>query len=125
MVIALGALRGGDHAGVYRDVAAVRRETLGLACLKVIVECVLLSEAEKVTACRIAIDAGADFVKTSTGFAGGGATLEDVRLLRETVGPEIGVKAAGGIRDRATAEAMLAAGANRIGTSSGVAIVTG
>jgi deoxyribose-phosphate aldolase len=92
--------------------------------LKVIIECTLLSDQEKDLACRLCVDAGADFVKTSTGFAGG-ATVADVQRLRRTVGGAIGVKAAGGIRDRATAEAMLAAGANRLGTSSGVAIVTG
>ncbi len=124
MVLPLGALKGGRHDAVFRDVAAVRRETMGLAVLKVILECTLLSDAEKELAARISVDAGADFVKTSTGFAGGGATLDDVRLLRRTVGGEAGVKAAGGIRDRATAEAMLAAGANRLGTSSGVVIVT-
>jgi len=122
-VIPIGALKGGQHAAVFRDIAAVRRETMGLAVLKVIIECVLLSDAEKTLAARICHDAGADFVKTSTGFAGGGATEDDVRLLRQTVGGTMGVKAAGGIRDRATAEAMLAAGANRLGTSSGVAII--
>lgn len=124
MVLPLGALKAGDTAAVYRDVAAVRRETLGLALLKVIIECALLDDAEKTLACRIAADAGADFVKTSTGFAGG-ATVADVQLMRRAVGGAIGVKASGGIRDRAAAEAMLAAGANRLGTSSGVAIVTG
>ncbi len=77
------------------------------------------------TACRLCVDAGAAFVKTSTGFSKGGATIEDVRLIRQTVGPRFGVKAAGGIRDLATAQAMIEAGANRLGTSAGVAIVTG
>ncbi len=125
MVLPLGALKGGRTDAVFRDVAAVRRETMGLAILKVILECTLLTDAEKTLAARICVDAGADFVKTSTGFAGGGATEHDVRLLRQTVGGAAGVKAAGGIRDRATAEAMLAAGANRLGTSSGVALVSG
>jgi len=124
MVLSLGALKGGETATVFRDIAAVRRETMGLAVLKVIIECTLLSDQEKDLACRLCVDAGADFVKTSTGFAGG-ATVADVQRLRRTVGGAIGVKAAGGIRDRATAEAMLAAGANRLGTSSGVEIVTG
>jgi len=125
MVIPIGALKGGAHAAVFRDVAAVRRETMGLALLKVIIECALLDDAQKELACRIAADAGADFVKTSTGFAGGGATVADIELMRRVVGGRLGVKASGGIRDRATAEAMLAVGANRLGTSSGVAIVTG
>lgn len=125
MVIPIGALRGGAHGAVFRDVAAVRRETMGLALLKVIIECALLDDVQKELACRIAADAGADFVKTSTGFAGGGATVADIELMRRVVGGRLGVKASGGIRDRATAEAMLAAGANRLGTSSGVAIVTG
>jgi deoxyribose-phosphate aldolase len=125
MVIPIGALKGGSHAAVFRDIAAVRRETMGLALLKVIIECALLDDGQKELACRIAADAGADFVKTSTGFAGGGATVADVELMRRVVGGRLGVKASGGIRDRATAEAMLAAGANRLGTSSGVAIVAG
>lgn len=125
MVIPIGALRAGDHASVFRDVAAVRRESMGLALLKVIIECTLLTDEQKALACRISADAGADFVETSTGFFGGGATLEDVTLMRRTVGDQLGVQAAGGIRDRAIAEAMLAAGANRLGTSSGVAIVKG
>jgi deoxyribose-phosphate aldolase len=125
MVLPVGALKGGRHDAVFRDVAAVRRETMGVAVLKVILECVLLTPQEMELAARICADAGADFVKTSTGFAGGGATVEDVRRLRQVVGGTVGVKASGGIRDRAAAEAMLAAGANRLGTSSGVAIVSG
>jgi deoxyribose-phosphate aldolase len=92
--------------------------------LKIILETALLTDAEKVRACEIACRAGTDFVKTSTGFAAGGATVADVALLRKTVGRQVGVKASGGIKDRATAKAMLAAGANRIGASAGVAIVT-
>ncbi len=125
MVLPIGALKSSAYESVFRDIAAVRRESMGVALLKVIIECVLLTDAEKEQACRICVDAGADFVKTSTGFAGGGATVHDVQLMRQTVGGACGVKAAGGIRDRATAEAMLAAGANRLGTSAGVAIVTG
>jgi len=93
--------------------------------LKLILECCNLTKAEIVRGCRIAQRVGFDFVKTSTGFAAGGATVDDVRLMRRTVGPDMGVKAAGGIRDRATAEAMIAAGANRLGCSAGVAIVRG
>ena len=91
--------------------------------LKLILECCNLTKAEIVRGCKIAKRVGFDFVKTSTGFGAGGATVEDVALLRRTVGPELGVKAAGGIRDRATAEAMVAAGATRLGSSAGVAIV--
>ena len=90
--------------------------------LKLILECCNLTKAEVVRGCKIAQKVGFDFVKTSTGFGAGGATVEDVRLMRKTVGPEMGVKAAGGIRDRATAEAMVAAGATRLGCSAGVAI---
>lgn len=124
MVLPVGALRGGDERTVLRSVGGVRRVTLGLACLKVILETHLLTEAETVRACELAVAAGCDFVKTATGFTGGGATVAAVRLLRAIVGPAIGVKAAGGIRERAIAEALLAAGANRLGTSAGVAIVT-
>ncbi|MCG0314690.1 MAG: deoxyribose-phosphate aldolase, partial [Calditerricola sp.] len=85
----------------------------------------LLTDEEKVRACQLAKEAGAHYVKTSTGFGPGGATVADVRLMRETVGPEMGVKASGGVRDAQTARAMIEAGATRIGTSSGVAIVTG
>jgi len=125
MVIPIGALKGGDYRAVFEDIAAVRRETLGAACLKVIIEAALLDDAQKVAACTLARDAGADYVKTSTGFASGGATAEDVRLMRRVVGRDVGVKAAGGIRDRATADAMITAGANRIGASAGIKIVTG
>lgn len=124
MVIPVGLLKSGDLQTVFEDIAAVRRESLGLACLKVIIEAALLTEAEKVVACTLSRDAGADYVKTSTGFAKGGATVSDVRLMRRAVGDEVGVKAAGGIKDRATADAMIAAGANRIGASAGVKIVS-
>ena len=125
MVIPVGALKGGDYRAVYEDIAAVRRESLGVACLKVIIEAALLTDEEKVAACSLSRDTGADYVKTSTGFAKGGATLSDVRLMRRVVGQEVGVKAAGGIKDRAAADAMIAAGANRIGASAGVKIVSG
>lgn len=123
MVMAIGALKGEDHAAVYRDLAAVRRQTMGLALLKVIIECSLLDDPEKEVACRLCLDAGVDFVQTGTGFAGAGAAVQDVALMRRAVGGRIGVKASGGIRDLETARAMLAAGANRLGTGSGVAIL--
>ena len=124
MVIHVGALKAGDYERVQEDIAAVADVChKGGALLKVIIETALLDDAEKVAACRLAQAAGADFVKTSTGFAGGGATAEDVRLMRQTVGPRMGVKAAGGIRSYADALAMIEAGANRIGASAGVRIV--
>lgn len=95
------------------------------AILKVIIETALLTDEQKVLACEAAVEAGADFVKTSTGFNGGGATVEDVALMRKTVGPDIGVKASGGVRSLEDARAMIDAGATRIGASSGVAIVKG
>lgn len=124
MVIRIGALKAGDHEAVQEDIAAVATACHERgALLKVIIEAVLLSADEKVTACQLAQAAGADFVKTSTGFAGGGATIEDVRLMRQTVGPQMGVKAAGGIRSYADALAMVEAGASRIGASAGIQIV--
>ena len=122
MVIAIGALRGGRHALVEADIATVKR-ACGPALLKVIIEACLLTDSEKVTSCRLAEQAGADFVKTSTGFSTGGATVEDVALMRRSVSPQIGVKASGGVRSLATARAMIAAGATRIGTSSGTVIM--
>jgi len=124
MVINVGALKSGNDALVYDDIRAVREATRG-KILKVILETSLLSNEEKVRACAASKKAGADFVKTSTGFSGGGATVEDVKLMRQTVGPLMGVKASGGIRDTQTAEQMIAAGATRLGTSASVAIVTG
>ncbi|MDI6869738.1 MAG: deoxyribose-phosphate aldolase [Bacillota bacterium] len=124
MVLNVGALKAGDHALVARDIRAVV-EAAGGRVVKVILETALLTDEEKVEACLLTKEAGAAFVKTSTGFGPGGATVEDVALMRRTVGPEFGVKASGGIRDRATAERMVAAGATRLGTSSGVAIVRG
>ena len=124
MVIHVGALKAGETASVQADIEAVRR-TCGAALLKVIIETCKLTDAEKETACRLAQAAGAAFVKTSTGYGGGGATVADVALMCRVVGPEMGVKASGGIRDRATALAMVAAGATRIGTSGGIALLAG
>jgi deoxyribose-phosphate aldolase len=121
MVANLGALRDGDAASVCRDIEAVVRAAHG-GIVKVILETGALTDDLKVLGCRLARDAGAKFVKTSTGFGPGGATESDVALLSRTVGPSMGVKAAGGIRDAATARRLVAAGATRIGTSSGVAI---
>ena len=123
MVIAVGRLKDSDDAYVKADIEAVVQAAGGKALTKVIIETCLLTDEEKRRACLLAKEAGADFVKTSTGFAAGGATTADVRLMRECVGETMGVKAAGGIRSRADAEAMLAAGATRLGTSSGVKIV--
>ena len=123
MVINVGALKGGDDAVVFEDIRAVRKACEGKV-LKVIIETCLLNEEEKVRACRLAMEAKADFVKTSTGFSTGGATKEDVALMRKTVGDTMGVKASGGIHYLSDAQAMLQAGANRIGTSASVTIVT-
>ncbi len=123
MVIAIGALKGGDHDYVRRDIAEVK-QACGLSLLKTIIETCLLTDDEKVKACLLAKEAGADFVKTSTGYGGGGATVEDVALMRRTVGPTMGVKASGGIRSLAQALAMVQAGATRIGASSGIAMIT-
>ena len=125
MVLNVGALKAGDLNAVGEDILAVRTEANHSTLLKVIIETCLLNDAEKIIACEIAQKAGADFVKTSTGFSTGGATLEDVALMRKTVGPEMGVKASGGIKDFETAAAMIAAGATRIGAGAGVAIVGG
>ncbi|HZG60565.1 MAG TPA: deoxyribose-phosphate aldolase [Anoxybacillus sp.] len=124
-VINIGALKDGNDELVERDIRAVVEAAKGKALVKVIIETCLLTEEEKVRACELAVKAGADYVKTSTGFSTGGATVEDVALMRKTVGPEIGVKASGGVRDLQGAEAMIQAGATRIGTSSGVAIIQG
>jgi deoxyribose-phosphate aldolase len=123
MVIAIGALKAGDHDYVRRDIAEVK-EVCGALVLKTIIETCLLTDEEKVRACLLAKEAGADFVKTSTGYGGGGATAADVALMRQTVGPKMGVKASGGIRTFAQALAMVQAGATRIGASAGVAMVT-
>ena len=126
MVMNIGALKDGDYEYVKNDIAGVVKVAHGRgAKVKVIIETCYLTEEEKVKACELAKEAGADFVKTSTGFGTGGATVEDVRLMRKVVGQGMGVKAAGGIRTYEQALAMIKAGANRIGTSSGVKIVEG
>ncbi len=125
MVINIGALKSRDYALVEQDIHGVVSAAGGRALVKVILETALLSHDEKVMGCTLAKAAGADFVKTSTGFAGGGATVEDVQLMRETVGPEMGVKASGGVRTRDDAEKLVAAGATRLGASAGVKIVRG
>ncbi|MBU2699088.1 deoxyribose-phosphate aldolase [Sporomusaceae bacterium BoRhaA] len=125
MVINIGALKDGDSVLVEKDVKAVAEAAKGKALVKVIIETCLLSEEEKICACELAVKAGADFVKTSTGFSTGGATLEDVRLMRKIVGEHVGVKASGGVRSLDDMKKMIAAGATRIGTSSGVKIIEG
>ncbi|MDQ0156012.1 deoxyribose-phosphate aldolase [Robertmurraya andreesenii] len=125
MVINIGALKNGNLDVVEQDIRAVVDAAKGKALTKVIIETSLLTDDEKVTACELSVKAGADFVKTSTGFSTGGATVEDIRLMRKTVGPNIGVKASGGVRSAEDAKQMIEAGATRIGASSGVEIVKG
>jgi deoxyribose-phosphate aldolase len=125
MVINIGALKSKDYALVEQDIHGVVQAAGRDTVVKVILETTLLSRDEKVMGCTLSKAAGADYVKTSTGFAGGGATVEDVQLMRETVGPEMGVKASGGVRTREDAEKMVAAGATRLGASAGVKIVRG
>ncbi|MDV4934972.1 deoxyribose-phosphate aldolase [Enterococcus faecium] len=125
MVINIGALKSKDDQKVQKDIEAVVEAAKDRALVKVIIETSLLDREEIIRACELAKAAGADFVKTSTGFSTGGAKVEDVRLMRETVGPEMGVKASGGIHNEEEAMAMIEAGATRIGTSAGVAIVSG
>ena len=125
MVINIGAVKFGDWDYVAKDIEEVVKASHDKALVKVIIETCLLTDDEKVLACRTAKDAGADFVKTSTGFSIGGATVEDIRLMRETVGAEMGVNASGGIKTYEDAIAMIEAGATRIGASSGIAIVEG
>ncbi len=122
MVIHVGAAKAGDWALVQRDIEGVVKAAAGHT-VKVIIETCLLTDEEKVKACEAAKAAGAHFVKTSTGFSTGGATTHDIALMRKTVGPEMGVKASGGIRDYEAAMAVIEAGANRIGASAGIAIV--
>jgi deoxyribose-phosphate aldolase len=124
MVINVGALKSGNHALVLDDIRAVRDATRGKV-LKVIIETAYLTKEEKVKACELSKQAGADFVKTSTGFGPGGATVEDIALMRAVVGPDMGVKASGGIRDQETALKMVEAGATRIGASASISITTG
>lgn len=124
MVINVGGLKAGKREQVLSDVRAVAEVChQQKAILKVILETVLLTDDEKETACQISVDAGADFVKTSTGFLGGGATVADIALMRQTVGNKCGVKASGGIRTAADLQSMVSAGADRIGTSNGVSII--
>ncbi|WP_207696458.1 deoxyribose-phosphate aldolase [Enterococcus sp. DIV0212c] len=125
MVINVGALKSKQYKKVLKDIQAVVDAAKGKALVKVIIETALLTDEEKIKVCELAKEAGADFVKTSTGFSTGGATVADVKLMRETVGPDMGVKASGGIHNEAEAKAMIDAGATRIGTSAGVAIMEG
>jgi deoxyribose-phosphate aldolase len=125
MVVNVGALKSKDYAAVERDIRAVVECAKPRAAVKVILENAYLSDEEKAEGCALAKAAGADYVKTSTGFGPGGATVEDVALMRRVVGPEMGVKAAGGIRDAAAARRMIEAGATRLGASASVQIVRG
>lgn len=125
MVINISALKEGDEDLVRRDIEAVVAAAKGKALVKVIIETCLLTEEEKIRACILAKKAGADYVKTSTGFGSGGAIAEDIRLMRETVGQEMGVKASGGVRTTQDAQKMIESGASRIGASASVAIVKG
>ncbi|MBC8319135.1 MAG: deoxyribose-phosphate aldolase [Bacteroidetes bacterium] len=125
MVINTSALKSGNLKLVEEDIRAIKRVCRNNTILKVIIETSLLTDTEKILACEISKKAGADFVKTSTGFTGSGATVEDVALMRRVIGPKIGVKASGGIRDYSSAIDMINAGANRIGAGASVAIVTG
>lgn len=125
MVLNVGAVKSGDWDLVERDIEAVATAVRDKALLKVIFETCLLTDEEKIQACAICKAVGVDFVKTSTGFSTGGATVADIRLMRRAVGSEMGVKASGGVKTAADAKAMVEAGATRLGTSSGVAIVSG
>ena len=125
MVINIGALKDKNYYLVQADIAAVVEAAKDSALVKVIIESCLLTDEEKVKACELAVAAGADYVKTSTGFSTGGATAEDIALMRKTVGPELGVKASGGVRSLEDMKKMVEAGATRIGASSGVAIMNG
>ncbi|MFS0637394.1 deoxyribose-phosphate aldolase [Mesobacillus foraminis] len=125
MVINIGALKDEQYNLVEKDIKGVVDAAKGKVLTKVIIETSLLTDEEKVKACQLAVSAGADFVKTSTGFSTGGATVEDVALMRKTVGPDVGVKASGGVRSLEDAEGVVKAGTNRIGASSGVAIMNG
>lgn len=122
MVINIGWLKAGELDKVEQDIAAVKK-AIGDKVLKVIIETCYLTAKEKKTACELSLNAQADFVKTSTGFGTGGATIEDVKLMRQVVGDKLQVKASGGIRNTKTAKEYIEAGTDRIGTSSGIAIV--
>jgi len=125
MVINIGALKSQDDMGVFQDIKAVVEAANSAAIVKVIIETGYLTVEEKILACNLAKEAGADFVKTSTGFGPGAATVADIELMRETVGADMGVKASGGVRDQETTHQMVEAGATRIGASAGIAIVNG
>ncbi|MDU5109869.1 MAG: deoxyribose-phosphate aldolase [Clostridium sp.] len=125
MVINVGKLKEGNLTYVKKDIEAVVNVAKGKALTKVIIETCLLNDEEKVTACKLSKEAGADFVKTSTGFSTGGATAKDIKLMRETVGEELGVKASGGVRSLEDAELMIENGASRIGASASIAICEG
>ncbi|MFB9278286.1 deoxyribose-phosphate aldolase [Cohnella cellulosilytica] len=125
MVLNVGALKSGQTAAVKNDIEQVVQSCRGQAAVKVIIETCYLTDEEKRTASRISKEAGADFVKTSTGFGPGGATVEDVALIRGVVGPGMGIKASGGVRNLDTARKLIEAGATRLGASSSIAIVTG
>ena len=125
MVIPVGVLKDKDYIAVENDIRAVVEAAKSKALTKVIIETCLLTDEEKIMACKLSKSAGADFVKTSTGFSTAGATVKDIRLMRETVGEQMGVKSSGGVRSREDADAMIKAGATRIGTSNGVKIVEG
>ena len=125
MVINIGELKAGNDDFVQKDIEAVVKAASGKALVKVIIETCLLTDEQKVRACELAVKAGADFVKTSTGFSTGGATREDVALMRKTVGQQTGVKASGGVRSLEDVNNMIEAGATRIGASSGVSIMNG
>jgi deoxyribose-phosphate aldolase len=125
MVINIGALKDKEYDTVKDDIKAVVTTAKGKALVKVIIETCLLEKEEKIAACKLALEAGADFVKTSTGFSTGGAKVEDIKLMKEVVKDKMGIKASGGIRDTKTALAMIEAGATRIGASSSIAIVKG
>jgi deoxyribose-phosphate aldolase len=125
MVINIGALKDGNYDYVEQDIKAVVDAAAGKALVKVIIETCILTDEEKKIGCQLAVKAGTDFVKTSTGFSTGGATVEDVALMRQIVGDKVGVKASGGIRNLEDMQQMIAAGASRIGASSGVKIMEG
>ena len=125
MVINVGAIKSNKYDVVREDIKAVVNVASGRAIVKVILETCLLTDEEKIKACEIAKEVGANFVKTSTGFSTGGATVQDIKLMRETVGPDMGVKASGAVRTTEDAKAVIEAGASRIGASSSIAIVKG